>query len=165
MTARWPLRSPKGHKISVSGIQGVKLSHQDLELATYIDKSDADLKYLVKRNKFLWPCGIQHSELPVLCTEQSHSSLCLLLPHMHALLSLQQGKALACLYSTSLLFLPPSRPHTLLCTTVKEQSEQASQEDSTAIKLSHSLENFSRSPCLLQQSKFRMPSQRCREEY
>lgn len=75
VTAWWPLRSPKGHKISVSGIQGIKISHQDLELATYIDKSDADLKYLVKRNKFLWPRGIQHSELPVLCTEQSHSSL------------------------------------------------------------------------------------------
>lgn len=47
-----PLRSPKRHKISVNGIQGIKLSHQNRELATYIDKSDADLKYLMTRNNF-----------------------------------------------------------------------------------------------------------------
>lgn len=48
----WTLKSPKGHKINVSGIQVIKPSHQDLELATCIDKSDADSKYLITKNKF-----------------------------------------------------------------------------------------------------------------
>lgn len=90
-------KSPKGHKISMTGIQGIKLSHQDLELATYTDKSDADLKHLMIRNNFsmaMWHSTQWVTELPGPCTEQSHSSLCLLLPHMQALLSFQQGNTL-----------------------------------------------------------------------
>lgn len=83
-TEWWTLKSSKGHKISLSGIQGIKLSHRDLELATYIDKSDSDLKYLMIRNIFsmaTWHSTLQVTELPVLCNEQSHSSPYLLIPH------------------------------------------------------------------------------------
>lgn len=117
-TEWWTLKSLKGHKISMSSIQEIKLGHQDRELITYADKSDADLKYLIMRNNFfmaMWHSTQWVTQLPVLCTEQSHSSPWLLLPHMQALLSLQQGNTLARLYNTSLLFFPFfNTPHSIL---------------------------------------------------
>ena len=45
-------KSPKGHKISRSGIQATKFSPQDLDLATCTDNSDIGLKHLMIRNNF-----------------------------------------------------------------------------------------------------------------
>lgn len=44
-------KNPKGHKISMSGIQGTKaLRHKDLDLVTYIGNSDIGLKPLIRNN-------------------------------------------------------------------------------------------------------------------
>lgn len=106
-------RSPKGHKIGVSGIQGTKLSHQDLDLATYIDNSDRGLEHLTIRSNFstaTWHSTRWVTELPILSNEQSHSSSCLLRPHMQTLLSLRQHKHTS-LVAQRKPFFPDSFPN------------------------------------------------------
>lgn len=66
--------SPKGHEISMSGIQRTTLNHQDVDLVIYIAISDIGLKNLMIRNSFsmaTWHSTQQVTELPILFNERS----------------------------------------------------------------------------------------------
>lgn len=65
--------SPKGHKTTMSSIQGTLPSHQDLDLAIYIDNSNTGFKHFVIRNHFsmaMWHSSQQVTKLPIPSKEQ-----------------------------------------------------------------------------------------------
>lgn len=151
-------RSPKGHKIGASGIQGTKLSHQDLDLATYIDNSDTGLEHLMIRSNFstaTWHSTRWVTKLPILSNEQSHGSSCLSaltyrLFSPYGSINTGAWSCNASLSSPTLsliitLFLVTlhTSPCAPVCATATEQNKQVSKKDRTSTKLSQSLENFS----------------------